>query len=35
MKNLPRLELTENPDKNNDYIIFRQSSKTKYVTKKI
>lgn len=41
MKNLPRLELTEDPNKNNDYIIFRHSSlkgkknkQTKSVTKK-
>jgi hypothetical protein len=25
MKDLPRLELTENPNKNNEYIIFRHS----------
>jgi hypothetical protein len=25
MTNLPRLELTEDPDKNNDYIIYRHS----------
>jgi hypothetical protein len=41
MTNLPRLELTEDPNKNNDYIIFRHSSlkgkkniQTKSVTKK-
>ena len=34
MKDLPRLELTEDPNKNNDFIIFRNNSKTKYVTKK-
>lgn len=40
MTNLPRLELTEDPNKNNDFIIFRHSSKgkkikqTKSVTKK-
>lgn len=31
--NIPNLELTENPNKNNDYIIFRNSikgKKTKY-----
>jgi hypothetical protein len=33
---LPRLELTENPNKNNDFIIFRHSMKGKSnsVTKK-
>jgi hypothetical protein len=37
MKNLPHLELTENPNKNNDFIIFRHSykgSKINSVTKK-
>ena len=34
MKDLPRLELTEDPNKNNDFIIFRNNSKAKYVTKK-
>ena len=34
MKQLPRLELTEDPNKKNDYIIFRHGYKTKYVTKK-
>jgi hypothetical protein len=29
MKNLPHLELTENPNKNNDFIIFRHSYKGK------
>jgi hypothetical protein len=40
MTNLPRLELTEEPNKNNDFIIFRNPSKgnkikkSKSVTKK-
>lgn len=34
MKDLPRLELTEDPNKKHDYIIFRNNYKTKYVTKK-
>ena len=37
MTNLPRLELTENPDKKSDFIIFRKSSlekRTKKNTKK-
>ena len=40
MTNLPRLELTEDPNKNNDFIIFRHSTKgnkikkSKSVTKK-
>ena len=29
--NLPRLELTEDPNKNNDFIIFRYSSKGKKI----
>ena len=29
MTNLPRLELTEDPNKNNEFIIFRYSSKGK------
>ena len=29
MKELPRLELTEDPNKKNDYIIFRNSIKGK------
>lgn len=29
MKELPRLELTEDPNKKNDYIIFRHSIKGK------
>ena len=32
MTNLPRLELTENPNKKSDFIIFRKS--TKHVSKK-
>jgi hypothetical protein len=28
---LPRLELTEDPNKNNDFIIFRYSSKGKKI----
>jgi len=34
MTNLPRLELTEDPNKNNEYIIFRYSTngkKTKHI----
>ena len=31
--NLPRLELTEDPNKNNDFIIFRHTSKGKYTSK--
>jgi hypothetical protein len=31
MTELPRLELTEDPKKNNDYIIFRHNSKNKNV----
>jgi hypothetical protein len=40
MTNLPRLELTEDPNKNNDFIIFRHPTKgnkikqNKSVTKK-
>ena len=34
MTNLPRLELTEDPNNKNDFIIFRHGSKTKHVTKK-
>ena len=31
MTNLPRLELTEDPNKNNDFIIFRHTSKGKKI----
>ena len=34
MTNLPRLELTEEPNNKNDFIIFRHGSNTKHVTKK-
>ena len=33
MKELPRLELTEDPNKKNDYIIFRHSMKGKTTRK--
>lgn len=33
--NIPHLELTEEPNKNNDYIIFRHSIKSKKITKKL
>lgn len=33
MTNLPRLELTENPDKKSDFIIFRKSLKNKNTKK--
>jgi hypothetical protein len=33
MTNLPRLELTENPDKKSDFIIFRKSIKNKNTRK--
>jgi hypothetical protein len=32
MTNLPRLELTENPNKKNDFIIFRHQIKGKKVS---
>jgi len=32
MKELPRLELTEDPNKNNNFIIFRHGSKGKKVS---
>jgi hypothetical protein len=31
MTDLPRLELTEDPNKNNDYIIFRHSTNGKKI----
>jgi len=34
MKNLPRLELTENPNKNNDFIIFHKQIKGKHLSTK-
>jgi hypothetical protein len=33
MTNLPRLELTEDPNKKNDFIIFRKQIKGKKVSK--
>lgn len=33
MTNLPRLELTEEPNKNNDFIIFRNPSKGNKIKK--
>jgi hypothetical protein len=35
MTNLPRLELTEDPNKNNDFIIFRKQLKGKKITKSL
>jgi hypothetical protein len=35
MTNLPHLELTENPDKKSDFIIFRNSIKNKNTKKDV
>ena len=34
MTNLPRLELTQDPNKNNDFIIFRHPTKGNKIKKK-